>query len=44
VILPENGIAIVTILEVDSPPGIVNVIVCGARIVVDMCTFSYVDG
>ncbi len=43
VILPENGIAIVTILEVDSPPGIVNVIVCGARIVVDICTFSYVD-
>jgi hypothetical protein len=36
VITPANGIAIVTMLLVASPPGIVNVMVVGASIAVDI--------
>jgi hypothetical protein len=42
VILPANGIAIVTILLVLSPPAMFNVMVVGARTAVDIKT-PYVE-
>jgi len=41
VILPANGIAIVTILLVVSTPGIVSVTVVGARAAVDILSSFY---
>jgi hypothetical protein len=43
VILPAKGMAIVTMLLVESPPSMVRVIVVGASTVVDMLVFSYVS-